>query len=116
MFGGADVIRIREKGPTGRATVQVHSHFNRHAKALDDIKPRRDLYRLWGTLIGSLCAGTITIPADTLDFGGATPPLRGYVHVALVKDADSGAIFKIDDDCPARLQFPPAPAINTNDA
>ena len=115
MLGGADVISVGEQRPAGRTPMQVHLLFDRHAKVLHDIEPVCDLCRQWRALTGGLCVETTTIPADNLDFGVAAQPLRACVHVAILKDVDNGALFKIDDDIPVRLRFPPAPVINTND-
>ena len=85
----ATVICVGEQNPTGRATVQVHLFFNRHAKVLQDMEPIRDLFRLWHSLTGGLCVATTSIPADNLDFGMAAQPLRATLFIAILKDVDN---------------------------
>lgn len=46
MTGGTEVIRVIKQCPAGRAAVQVHLLFDRHAKVLNDMEPIRYLHGL----------------------------------------------------------------------
>jgi len=110
----ADVVRIGQQGPAGRATMQVHLFFDGLSQILHKMEPVSDLQSLRRALAGSLCIQAATVPADHLDLGMAAQPFRAGLHSAILEDIDHGAPFEINDDGSVSLRFTPAQIIDAD--